>query len=220
MTKLMLAAVVLACVLLVTHTASADVYYNIGLNGSGSLMKNGATYTGIFMYGMSGTWTIDLDDSLWPDESDSTARFDYIWDEFFADNYDDTPGAKAWYGYFDGLTLPTTPQFLFVTTSPGGTVGGDITLVIMIRDWDSNGILSQSEKHRNSQLTSTTLINPDLGTDTFVGICGYGALSSGNFKFVNPPADNYIQLVGYLDTEPCPNPVEDSSWGTIKALYQ
>ena len=219
MRMLMLPAVVVACALLVAQTAAADTY-NIGLMGSGSLMMNGATYTGSFMFGMTGTWTMSLDDSLWPDESDSTARWNYIWDNYFADNYDDTPGAQAWFGYFDGLTLPTTPRFEFVTTAPGGVVAGDCSWVIMIRDWNGDGLLSQSEKHRDSQLTITMQINPDLGTGAFENICGWGSMSSGNFKFVNPPQLNYIQIVGMLQTEACPNPVEDRSWGTIKALYQ
>ena len=82
MKKLALSVVVLACVLFVAQSAGATDY-SIGLMGSGSLMKNGATYSGTFMYGMTGTWTIDVNDSLWPDESDSTARWNYLWSNFF-----------------------------------------------------------------------------------------------------------------------------------------
>ncbi len=217
MKKLAISAVILVCVLFVAQTAAATDY-SIGLMGSGSLMMNGAMYGGSFMFGMTGAWTIDVDDSLWPDASDSTARWNYLWTNYFT--YDDTAGAKAWWGLFDGTTLPTVPWFEFVTTSPGGTVAGDCTFRIMIRDWNGDGLLSQSEKHKDSQIVYTLSINPDLGTDAFVDMCGHGSISSGNFKFVNPPQMNIIQLVGHLDVQECPSPVEDTTWGTIKALYQ
>ncbi len=218
MKKLALTAVTLACALLVSQAAFATTY-GCGLMGSGSLMANGATYTGSFMYGMSGTWTIDVDDSLWPDAADSNARWDYIWNTFFAGNYDDTPGAQAWWGTFDLTTLGSIPTFEFVTSSPGGTVAGDCTFRIMIRDWISDGVLSQSEKHRDSQIVFTMSINPDLGTGVFENWCGHGSFSSGNFRFVNPPLVNQLQIVGQLQTNECPSPVENTSWGTIKALY-
>jgi len=219
MKKLAMTAVTLACTLLVSQAALA-VTYNSGLMGSGSLMADGATYTGTFMFGMTGTWTIDVDDSLWPDAADSTARWNYIWTTFFADNYDDTYGAEAWWGTFDLQTLGSIPTFEFVTSgTPNGVVGGDCTFKIMIRDWSGDGTLSQSEKHRDSQIVYTMSINPDKGTGTFQDWCGHGSFSSGNFKFVNPPQLNVLQVIGQLQTEDCPSPVEDATWGTIKALY-
>jgi hypothetical protein len=209
----------LACVLFVAQAASATDY-NIGLMGSGSLMKNGADYTGTFMFGMTGSWTIDVDDTFWPDESDSNARWTFIWNNFFT--YDDTPGAKAWFGTFDLSTLGTIPTFEFVTASPGGTVAGDCTFRIMIRDWNGDGVLQQSEKHDDSQIVYTLSVNPNLGTGHFATVgerCGTGSISSGNFRFVNPPEDNIIQIVGILQTNECPSPVEETTWGTIKALY-
>ena len=217
MKKLAMSVVVLACVLFVAQSAGATDY-SIGLMGSGSLMKNGATYSGTFMYGMTGTWTIDVNDSLWPDESDSTARWNYLWSNFFT--YDDTPGAQAWFGDFDTNTLVEVPTFEFVTTSPGGITAGQCTFRIMLRDWNGDGLLSQSEKHRDSMIVYTFSVNPNLGTGSFADWCGHAPLSSGNFRFVNPPQDNVIQIVGSFHTEECPSPVEDTTWGTIKALYQ
>ena len=215
MKKLVIAAAVLACMLFVVQAATA-ADYNIGLMGTGSLLMNGATYSGTFMYGMSGTWTIDVDDTLWPDEADSNARWDYLWDFFV---YDDTPGANAWFGNFDFATLGTVPSFEFVTTSPGGTVASDCTFRIMIRDWNGDGVLQQTEKHGDNNITYTTSINPELGTGEFENWCGYGSISSGNFKFRNPDFLNTIQIVGSLHTQECPSPVEQTTWGTIKALY-
>jgi hypothetical protein len=215
MKKLVTTALVLACVLFVAQTATAgDV--NIGLMGSGSLMTNGATYSGTFMFGYSGTWTIDVDDTLWPDQADSNARWDYIWSNFFT--YDDTFGAEAWWGNFDAVTLANVPSFEFLTSV--GRVAGDATFRIMIRDWDGDGVLSQSEKHDDSNITWTLSIDHTLGTDSFVDMCGHGSISSGVFRFVNPPTTNMLQIVGHLDSEECPSPVEDATWGTIKALYQ
>jgi hypothetical protein len=215
MKNLVIAVVVLACMLFVAQGASAT-NYTAGLMGTGSLMQDGATYSGTFMFGMSGSWTIDVDDSLWPAAADSNARWDYLWDFF---EYDDTPGAKAWFGTFDYATLGSVPTFEFVTTNPGGTVAGDCTFRIMLRDWNGDGVLQQSEKHADSQLVYTLSINPELGTGTFENWCGYGSISAGNFKFINPPGINNIQIVGPLVTEECPSPVEATTWGTIKALY-
>ncbi|MFH1502574.1 MAG: hypothetical protein ABIG03_05975 [Candidatus Eisenbacteria bacterium] len=217
MKKLAMSGVILACVLFVAQPAAATDY-SIGLMGNGSLMMNGATYSGTFMFGMTGTWTIDVDDSLWPDQSDSTARWNYLFSNFFT--YDATPGAKAWWGTFDGSTLGSVPTFEFVTSSPGGTVAGVCTFRVMLRDWNGDGLLSQSEKHRDSQIVYTLSVNPNLGTGSFATLCGDGSISSGNFKFVNPPTINVMQLVGHIDVHECPSPVEDTTWSTIKALYQ
>jgi len=217
MRRLAFAAVVLVAVLFIAQSASATNYL---LNGTGSLMKNGATYSGTFLSGMTGTWTIDLDDSLWPADSDSTARFNYIWQTFFAGHYDDTNGAEAWWGFFNGTTLPTTPQFVFNTTSPGGIVAGDITITILIRDWYADGILSQGEKHKNSNISGTLNVNPALGTGTFVNKCGDGSLSSGVFNFHNLPKLDSIQIPGLITTYVCPSPVENTTWGMVKALYR
>lgn len=216
MKKLATTAVILACALLISQAAAAATY-NCGLMGSGSLMSSGATYSGTFMFGMTGTWTIDVDDSLWPDASDSNARWNYLWTNFFT--YDGTPGAEAWWGTFDLATLGSIPTFEFVTSSPGGTVAGDCTFRIMIRDWSGDGVLSQTEKHHDSQIVFTFSVNPDLGTGVFADWCGDGSSSSGNFRFVNPPDINIIEIVGFVRTNECPSPVNDTTWGTIKALY-
>ena len=223
MRKIVFAAVVLTLVLFVAAPAAADVYDPIGASGLGSLMKSPVVYSGTLMMSVTGSWEFQIDDSLWPDPADSTARFNYIWDTFFADNYDNTPGAQAWFGYFNGLTLPTAPTFGFDITGPlpdVGHVGGDISFVIMMRDWYSDGILDQSEKHRNNQIAGTFLLSPNQGTGFFTDHCGEGSLSAGNFNFVNPDLDDSVMFMGYFESEFCGSPVDDSSWGVIKALYK
>jgi len=220
MKRLTFAVVVLAFALLVVQTAAADDDYMIGMQGVGSLMKSPVVYSGNFMWGLVGSWEITLDDSMWPDPADSTARFDYIWDEFFADNYESTVGAEAWYGYFDGATLLATPHFRFDSVSPVGVIEGDITFSILVRDWYADGILSQQEKHHNLNLAATINVNPTLGQGYFENTCGHGSISSGNFNFLNPPLDDSLQIVGQLQTYTCPSPVEETTWGAVKALFQ
>jgi hypothetical protein len=210
---------VLAALALAAAPAAAEDY-NYALTGSGSFLVNGAAYSGTFLSGLTGVWYLSVDDSLWPDAADTTARFDYIWETFFAGNYDDTPGSEAWFGYFYAEPLPAAPAFGFDTVAPGGIVGGSASLTIMLRDDDADGVLSQSEKHGNCQLTATLAVDPDQGTGVFEDICGYGAATSGNFRFVNPPGTNEIMIFGDLHTYECEQPVESHAWGWIKGLFR
>ncbi len=219
MRKIILVAVVLSLVLFTVVPAAADSY-TFGASGLGSLMKSPVVYSGVFLFGVSGTWEFQIDDSLWPDPADSTARFDYIWDTFFVDNYDSTTGAESWFGYFSGSTLPTAPTFDFNLTAPAGQISGDISFVILMRDWYADGILDQSEKHRNNQIAGTLILSPELGVGFFADHCGDGSMSAGNFNFVNPPLDDSVTFMGQFSSEFCGSPVEDSSWGNIKALYK
>jgi hypothetical protein len=220
MKKLTFAVVLLAFALLVVQTAEADDSYMVGMQGLGSLMKSPVRYSGNFMFGLVGSWEITIDDSMWPAPADSTARFDYIWNTYFADHYIDTTGAESWIGYFNGATLMATPHFRFNSVSPSGVLEGDITFNILVRDWYADEILSQQEKHDNLNLSATLSVVPSLGQGYFANTCGHGSVSSGNFNFLNPPADDSLQIVGQLQTYTCPSPVEDSTWGAMKALYR
>lgn len=220
MKKLALVMTVLAIMLFVVAPAGATSY-SVGMSGLGSFMKSPVVYNFNFMFGLTGTWSFTIDDSLWPDPSDPDARFDYIWNTFFAGNYDATPGAQAWRGYFDGQTLPSTPQFTMNVTSPiSGTFGGDITFVVQVRDGYSDGILDETEKFHDHNINATIILNPTLGTGDLENMCGHGSMSGGDFNFVYPPTDDSLTMFGQIQINPCPSPVEDSSWGTIKALYQ
>ena len=219
MRNLVITAVVLVLALAFAQPVLADAYM-LGYSGSGSFMMSPVVYSGTFMFGGAGTWTWTIDDSLWPSASDSTARFNYIWETFFAGNYDDTVGAEAWYGYFDGNTLPTAPRFSYNMTTPSGHVEGTMAVVILIRDWYADGILSQNEKHRNNNLSGTFSVDPMLGTGYFFEKCGHGSFSTGNFNFVNPPLLDSITATGQMQIYACPSPVENETWGAIKALYR
>ena len=217
MKRLMFTAVLLAFALLVVQTATAQM---IGMQGVGSLMKSPVVYSGTFMFGLAGSWEITLDDSTWPDAADSTARFDYIWNTFFADNYLDQLNAESWTGYFDSATLIAAPHFRFDTSAPLGVIEGDIRFSILVFDWYADGILSQQEKHHDLNLSATLNVNSTLGHGAFENMCGHGSISTGVFNFVNPPLDDSVQIVGQFQTYICPSPVEEMTWGAVKALFE
>jgi hypothetical protein len=218
MKRPILAAVAIATVVLLAFPALADDTFVV-MMGQGNLMKSPTSYTGTFLSGFTGTWEIRVNDTFWPSASDTTARFTYIWETFFADGYDATPGSEAWYGTIGDEQLQP-PYFGFDLTSPAGSVVGTATLTVMIRDMVPDGVLSQAEKHGASNVTATLVVDPNQGADEYSNQCGEGALGSGNFNFVNPPADDMIMINGLVQMFICPSPVEDSTWGTIKALYQ
>jgi hypothetical protein len=219
--KMATIAVAAVAVLLGSSVAGAQDTYM--LNGSGSWLLDDPTYSGMMFPGFDlvGTFTIEIDDSAWPVEgATDPTRFEHIWDTYFAGNYDATPDAEAWYGTFDGLTMPSTPQFEFNTTTPGGILAGDITIVILIRDWNANGVLDESERYQNQQFAGTLNVNDSLGTGAFTDLCGFGALSTGVFNFVDPPGVDTAQFPGEVSLHPCSAPVESSTWTMIKSLYQ
>lgn len=208
-------------VLLCAAQAYGDTYM-IQLSGAGGLMLDGADYSGNIDAGMSGTWVLDVDDSLWPDESDSTARFDYIWSTFFAGNYNNISGAEHWTGFFNAETLPSSPLMIFDTTVPGGVLGTNASFTVKVRDYYADGVLSQYEKHHSCQMAFTFSVETPLGTGAFEDYCGDGSSSNGSFNFVNPPTEDLLEFpfFGQLNVWFCGAPVEESTWGVIKALYR
>ncbi len=219
MKPLVMGAAVLLMFIVAAQPAAADNQLVV-MMGEGGFMASPAGYSGSFLSGYTGSWEFRIDDSLWPSATDTTARFDYIWQTFFADNYDSTPGSEAWYGHFDAGTLPREPGFTLNLSSPTGNVAGSVSLMIMIRDDVADEILSQSEKHGNCNLTATFVINPRVGSDEFDNLCGTAALGSGDVNFVNDPGTDMVFVNGLFQTYPCPSPTEGSSWGHIKALYE
>jgi len=221
MRKTTIAALVLVLTLALSQTAGAISFMG---NGSGSLMMSPARYSGTFISGLTGTWSFTIDDSMWPSAADSTARFNYIWDTYFAGNYDATVGAEGWWGYFDGITTPSAPRLTFNTTAPAGWNGvmvANASIVILIRDWYADGILDQAEKHRrNHQLSATFSLDPLQGTGDYYNMCGNGSLSAGNFNFKNPPTLDSLTPNGQVTMYNCPSPVEEQTWGVIKSLYR
>lgn len=213
-------ATIVVAVLLAASVAGAEGYL---LNGTGSWLLDDPTYSGVMLPGndLVGTFTIEIDDSAWPGETDiDPTRFEYIWTTYFAGNYNPAPDAEAWYGYFDSATMPSVPQFVFNTSTPGGILAGDISIVIQVRDVDADTVLDDTEKYASHQFTGTLNINENLATGAFVNQCGYGALGSGVFNFVDPPGVDSAQFPGEVTLHPCSAPVESSTWSMIKELYR
>jgi hypothetical protein len=196
--------VVLCLLIAVLVVPSAADQYFIGLTGSGGLLENRAAYAGEFSFGFTGTWKIIINDGGWASHGDPDARFASIWKTFFAGNYDATPGAEAWYGYFDGTTQRRPPRFSFRLSSPKGQLEGDAALVIMVRDANGDGVLSEAEKAEDCQVTATLAVDYTRSKGAFRGMCGSGALGGGTFNFAYPPEVDDLELVGTLTLYDCP----------------
>jgi len=201
----MLRSLVVLCLLtaVLVATSAADTHFVV-LSGSGSLLIDRAEYAGTIMSGFTGTWKLQVDNKKWPAASASGERSEFFWESFFEDNYDGTPGSEAWYGYFDGSTLRTTPRFYLDTVEPKGHLQADASLVVMVRDMNGDGVLSADEKDRNCQLTMTLVVDSSEGKGVFRNMCGTGALGSGDLNFVEPPGKDDIQIVGSVSVETCP----------------
>ena len=66
----------------------------------------------------------------------------------------------------------------------------------------------------------TVSVETPLCNGYFEDYCGTGSLGSGDFHFVNPPTADDIIINGQLQVWDCGSPVNDSSWGVIKALFR
>jgi hypothetical protein len=194
--------------------------YDMQLDGSGGLLLDGVEYVGDIFYGMDGSWTLEVDDSLWPDATDSTARFDYIWDTFFASHYDSTQGLTGWRARFDRTTLPTPPLLTLESDLPVGSLVMSESLSVLVRDYDGDGVLSQSEKHHTCQISMTGSVESPLCTGHFTDYCGNGRLGAGDFNFVNPPYSDELTLTAQIKVWYCGTAVIRSDWGAIKALFR
>ena len=235
-TKALSLAAVLCVVCAGSVMADSQAFYSYYWQGAGSLMESPVVYTGPFASGFEGTWTITVDDSDWPDSAKvehSWARFNYIWQHFFADNYDDS-GPLSWTGYFNGSTLSEQPEFMFnITSAPYpfdvGTVGGGAPFTILVMDLIPNGQLDPVEWDE-LRFAANLNIDPGVATGDFVGDCGWGAMNVNDFDFPHPPTnpavvdsvgyDPYPAGYGNLFVNPCPNAVEASGWGKIKSLFK
>jgi hypothetical protein len=196
----------------------SEAGYFYSYQGTGSLLTTPAQYSGTFLFGISGTWLFVVDDSAWPPADSVQARWDYIWNNYFV--YTAAPGAEGWIGTFDGSTLPSTPVFTFNLTGPDvGTLGGNITFDLLVRDDSPTDGIPQEVERDQIQMDALLIINPVYGTGDFVNICGSGSMG-GTLNHNFPPGYDTISGMGQLSTNPCPAPVEKSTWGSIKAMYK
>jgi hypothetical protein len=198
-------------------------------------MASPIVYTGNFISGFSGTWTITIDDSAWPDSAKvpySWARFNYIWQHFFEDNYDPT-GPLSWTGYFNASTLGEHPTFEFNITGSlygdSGIIAGGAPFTLLVMDNTPNQVLDPWEWDE-LRFAANLNIDPGSTTGTFVGYCGFGGMNATDFDFPHPPYDpSVIDSVGYppalpgsgnLFTSLCPSSTEPTGWGKLKSLFR
>lgn len=198
--------------------ASGYTFYN-GV-GNGDFMDVPPVFTGSMDPGgdiTAGSWTITITDDGWP--TDPVVRAQYIWDTFYAPNY--TVGQPGfWKGYFDtdhGLSAMNALQIVDETGGGGviGTMGGVCSVEVQVEDTNSNGILDEGEFESGS-LTGLVIIIRD-GSGIYDGQCG-----TGNYfgTYVKDGTYETWQFGMYLFLSDCTSPVEEASWGSIKALYQ
>ena len=206
------------CALLLLTPALLSAW-NFDYEIYGNILVSPVLYdSGGLTSGGEGTFEFTLSDAGWP--LDPAVRFDYIWANYFADNYDTTTeGAYKWVASFTGRF------YLSATNAPYGYNGwceGSVTATITVRDENSNGILDDEEKwadHLMNGLLSKQCEDPCGGE--MVCTWGWGSLASNYFNFVMPPGvDDLYNGANLTLLATCPSAVESGSWGSIKALYR
>jgi hypothetical protein len=210
---------VAAC-LLFAVPVSAQEYVCLAMDGEfyGSLMVGSPVhFSGPITFGSCypGTWDIWIDDTGWP--TDPAPRWDHIWNTFYAPNYDPTlfGGFGGWLGIFDVPTLAERPD-LFIDHTGEGTMTGVIQLIFQVQD-NGNGVLDPGEECMGSLVGIVIIIND--GTGVYAGYCGSGSYSGGFFR--DCPGFNETWMVHMdLCIQPCETPVAETTWGTVKALFQ
>jgi hypothetical protein len=213
-------AIVCAIVIAVVFPASAMAgMLFFGWQLTGTIMDSPAEYSGALTWGAGGSFYFRLDDAGWPDPSTQAARWDYIFNTYFAGHYDNsTPGAYNWKGQVDAwytLELNSAP--------PGfnGTVSGEFRPQITLRDIDEDGIFDPFEREGENLINGSFTINCNVGTGELATQRGTGSMQDNYMSFPYLPATDVMPNgSGSVNLSACPSALEESSWGNIKALYR
>lgn len=207
-------------VALVLPASAMAAWLFFGFQLSGTIMDTPAQYTGPLTYGADGTFTFTLDDSGWPDPADQAARWDYIFNTYFAMNYDNgTPGAFNWKGYIDGwyaIDMSNAP--------PGfnGYISGEFRPEITLKDQDGDGIFDPFEREGDlNSINGVFTVACGAGTGELEHRSGGGAMQNNGLSFAfGPVIDVLPDGSGNVDLDDCSSGAEPSSWGKVKALYR
>ncbi len=164
---------------------------------------------------LGGYWTLSIDDTGWPADTDPQARWDYIAATYYIPNYD--PFSFSWTATFDGNTTASPPNW--ATGSGSGSMTGTATLQMTITDFDFDGVIDPDERAFN--VFSGTLIVVKNGEGVFAGQCGLGS-HSGYLNNSDPMnfVDDVFSGTTVLDVEDCSVPVAEVTWGHKKARYR
>jgi hypothetical protein len=223
MNRTVIGMVVVGCVLAFgSFSANAQVpsHMVFDVEGTVNFMVSPVVFDGAVTAGepllLGGYWTLQVDDTGWPADTDKQARWDYIAANYYEPNYDSY--SFNWTATFDEHTTNSAP-----TWGTGKAVVGDMTgtatLQITITDFNFNEMIDPDE--RAFVVFSGTLIVVKNGEGMFAGYCGLGSFSgsASNPDPVNFADDSYSGTT-ILDVEDCSVPAEQVSWGHVKALYQ
>jgi hypothetical protein len=165
---------------------------------------------------VGGYWTLQIDDTGWPSDSDPGTRWSYIEATYYTPNYD--PLSYSWTATFDKNTTASAPTW--GVGNPGvGSMNGTAVLQTTITDYDFDGIVDPDE--RAFVVFSGTLIVVKNGDGLFAGYCGLGSYS-GSMSNADPVnwADDAFSGSTILDVEECSVPVEEVTWGQVKSMYR
>jgi hypothetical protein len=188
-----------------------------GFQGMGNLVTmSPPVYSGIITGGSAevagGTWQMSIDDSQWPPTADPDARWNYIFDNYY--NYTGT----GWEAIFNASNLPEKPHWE-INTPSNGSMSGTLVIVSMFTDCDNDQILDIEERQDGSY--SGTMMVMKYGTIYFSKYCGSGSYN-GLLSNSDPAnfADDFVWGNCSLNLIDCSVPVQELSWGAMKAIYK
>jgi hypothetical protein len=187
--------------------------------GTGDFMDSPPVFEGPMDPGgdiVDGWWSITIPDEGWP--LDPVARSAHIWNTYYAPNY--APGNPSfWTGYFDTDHGAIAMNDLAIQDDTnGGSMTGICSVQIQVQDTNNNAVLDEGEFCSGS-LSGLVIIIRN-GTGVYDGMCGTGNYF-GSYMKDCPNTTNETWNYGmYLWLEDCTTPVEDATWGAIKAMYQ
>jgi hypothetical protein len=168
-----------------------------------------------------GSFVIEIVDPVWPLDNPGTPeneRWDYILANHFVYS---TTGDPHWTGHFPlyGGLLPIV-EFRFAN---GGEdqIGGIIKyLVITIVDSDEDGHVDQDELGTQA-VAANFECHKEQGGGGYEDYCGNGS-GNGTLENFDPGMDDILTLSGtlWMRNFSCAVPVTESTWGTVKTLYE
>jgi hypothetical protein len=210
--------IVLAVAAMATAAYGQETFVWFYGAGNGDFMSSPPVFGGAMNPGGDialGSWSITIPDDGWP--TDPTDRYAYIWNTYYAPYYTvGTPG--FWTGYFDPdhAGIDWNPLSIVDDTN-GGTMVGICSVQIQVQDLNNNQVLDEGEFCSGS-LSGLVIIIRE-GTGVYDGMCGTGNYF-GSYTKDCPATTETWNFGMYLWLEDCTTPVEDTTWGAIKALYQ
>jgi hypothetical protein len=203
-------------VMLAYGVAGAYTEYEFTCLGHGKMaVESPVVYHGTITVGglAPGTWAISVPDAGWPSIGDPAARWAYIWNTYYAPNYNVQD--MVWTATFQDCS------FDLVHTGAGTLRGvGDITFQILD---DGNQIVDPWEC---SDGVSGAIIIIHEGTGQYAELCGNGSYSgfySRSCELVPGQPDYMYDDVNFIMTlwlEECGMATDASTWGAVKALFR